>query len=181
MTKPHLSEPVRPAQAAWVAVAAAILFAALSFAAQEEAETPPPAEQLPSDVEVVLDREGALRLNLALPRSVRPPEAGPEFFDAMSEVERTLREDLAFTQLFDVQGPEVLAAVRPSGDRARDLEQYRAYGNEVALITEFKLNGEELILEGRVYDLANGQFILGKRFNGGIDLARRFAHAMSDE
>ncbi len=149
--------------------------------AQEDPDEPLPAEQLPSDVEVVLDRDAATRLNLAVPRSGRPPEAGPEFLDAMNEVEQTLREDLAFTQLFDVQGPEVLSGVRLSGERAEDLEQYRAYGNEVALLTEFKLNGDELILEGRVYDLASGQFILGKRFNGGIDLARRFAHAMSDE
>ena len=172
--------PTLPVRIARVVVAA-LLCGAPSLGAQQEPETPLPAEQLPSDVEVVLDREAALRLNLAVPRSGRPPGARPEFLDAMSEVEQTLREDLAFTQLFDVQGPEVLSAVRLTGDRAKDLEQYRAYGNEVALLTEFKLSGEELILEGRVYDLASGQFILGKRFNGGIDLARRFAHAMSDE
>lgn len=136
---------------------------------------------LPSDLQLVLEPDGTVRLNLALPRAGRPPGARPEFLDAMGELEQTLREDLAFTQLFDVQGPEVLSAVRLSGDRARDLEQYRAYGNEVALLTEFKLNGDELILEGRVYDLASGQFILGKRFSGGIDLARRIAHALSDE
>ena len=172
--------PTLPVRIARVVVAA-LLCGAPSLGAQQEPETPLPAEQLPSDVEVVLDREAALRLNLAVPRSGRPPGARPEFLDAMSAVEQTLREDLAFTQLFDVQGPEVLSAVRLTGDRAKDLEQYRAYGNEVALLTEFKLSGEELILEGRVYDLASGQFILGKRFNGGIDLARRFAHAMSDE
>ncbi len=163
------------------AVVAALVCGALSLGAQQGPETPLPAGQLPSDVEVVLDRDAAVRLNLAVPRSWRPPGARPEFLDAMSEVEQTLREDLAFSQLFDVQGPEVLSAVLLTGDRAKDLEQYRAYGNEVALLTEFKLDGEELILEGRVYDLASGQFILGKRFNGGIDLARRFAHAMSDE
>ena len=162
-------------------VAAALLCAAPYLAAQQPPETPPPAGPPPSDVEVVLDRDASLRLNLAVPRSGRPPEAGPEFLDAMSEVERTLREDLAFTQLFDVQGPEVLSAAPVTGDRSKDLEQYRAYGNEVALLTEFKLSGEDLVLEGRVYDLARGQYILGKRFNGGIDLARRFAHAMADE
>ena len=99
----------------------------------------------------------------------------------MDELDQTLREDLAFTQVFDVQGPEVLSAVRLSGDRSQDLEQYRAYGNDVALLTEFKLSGDTLILEGRVYDLASRQFILGKRFSGGIDLARRIAHAISDE
>ncbi len=147
--------------------------------APEAAATDP--APLPSDLQLVLEPDAEVRLNLALPRAGRPPGARPEFLDAMGELEQTLREDLAFTQLFDVQGPEVLSAVRLSGDRARDLEQYRAYGNEVALLTEFKLNGDELILEGRVYDLASGQFILGKRFSGGIDLARRIAHALSDE
>ncbi len=141
----------------------------------------PPPEQVAPELEVVLDADGVVRLNLAVPRSIRPSGARPEFLDAMNEVEQTVRDDLAFTQLFDVQGPEVLSVVRPSGDRAKDLEQYRAYGNEVALLTEFKLSGDQLILEGRVYDLASGQFILGKRFTGGIDLARRFAHALSDQ
>jgi TolB protein len=171
--------PERPPLPVAGVVVVAVLCGAPYLAAQKA--PPPPAEALPSDVEVVLDRDASLRLNLAVPRSGRPPEAGPEFLDAINEVEQTLREDLAFTQLFDVQGPEVLSTVRLTGDRQQDLEQYRAYGNEVALLTEFKISGEELILEGRVYDLARGQFILGKRFNGGIDLARRFAHAMSDE
>ena len=180
MRMPHPGRATAPARMVR-ALVATLLCGALSLGAQEEAETPLPAERLPSDVEVVLDRDGATRLSLAVPRAARPPGAGPEFLDAMDEVERTLREDLAFTQLFDVQGPEILSAVRRSGDRARDLEQYRAYGNEVALLADFALSGEELILEGRVYDLASGQFILGKRFNGGVDLARRFAHALSDE
>lgn len=166
-----------------IVIAAFVLAAPYVAAQQPAAETPPAAEPapLPSDVEVVLDGDASMRLNLAVPRAGRPPEAGPEFLDAMSEVERTLREDLAFTQLFDVQGPEVLSAVVLTGDRPKDLEQYRAYGNQVALLTEFKLSGEELILEGRMYDLASGQYIMGKRFNGGIDLARRFAHALSDD
>ena len=176
-----LDPTILPSRIVRAAVVVLLICGAPLPGAQEDPDEPPPAEQLPSDVEVVLDRDAATRLNLAVPRSGRPPEAGPEFLDAMNEVEQTLREDLAFTQLFDVQGPEVLSAVRLTGERAEDLEQYRAYGNAVALLTEFKLNGDELILEGRVYDLASGQFILGKRFNGGIDLARRFAHAMSDE
>lgn len=162
--------------------AGACLLGAVPAPAQTgpEAAQPAPAADS-SDLQLVLEPDAAVRLNLAVPRAKRPPGARPEFLDAMDELEQTLREDLTFTQLFDVQGPEILSAVPLSGDRARDLEQYRAYGNEVALLAEFKLDGENLILEGRVYDLANGQFILGKRFSGGIDLARRIAHALSDE
>ncbi len=169
---------------ALLAVWLSVLAAPLSLSAQDggaAAEQAPPAEAAPSDIELVLTPGGATRLNLAMPRATRPPGARPEMLDAMEEVEQTLRADLAFTQLFDLQGPEVLSAVRSTGDRARDLEQYRAYGNEVALLGEFKLNADQMIVEARVYDLASGQFILGKRFSGGIDLARRIAHALSDE
>lgn len=167
----------------FAALAAAVcLLGPFPLPAQDvPAATEPAPAADPSDLQLVLEPDAAVRLNLAMPRATRPPGARPEFLDAMDELEQTLRADLSFTQLFDVQGPEILSAVRLSGDRARDLEQYRAYGNEVALLTEFKLNGDELILEGRVYDLANGQFILGKRFSGAIDLARRIAHALSDE
>jgi len=165
---------------AFFAVASFLATAPLSAQAASAAADPAP-EEPPSHLEVVLDDDSSPRLNLAVPRAKRPPGARPEFLDAMDELKRTLLADLAFTQLFDVQGPSILAAVRLTGDRASDLEQYRAFGNEVALLTEFKLNGDELIVEGRVYDLANGQFILGKRFSGGIDLSRRIAHALSDE
>lgn len=150
--------------------------------AQLESESGQPAlPEKSSDLELVLERDAAVRLKLAVPPSKRPPGAGADVLDAMDELERTLRGDLAFTQLFDVQGPEVLSAVRPTGDRAEDLDQYRAYGAEVALLTEFKLTEEALVIESRVYDLVNGEFILGKRFSGGIDFARRIAHAVSDE
>ena len=164
-----------------ISLAAWLVCGTLPLAGQQDQGAPPPGLQQPSDLEVVLERDAAVRLNLAAPRSKRPPGARPEFLDAMDEVEQTLREDLAFTQLFDVQGPEILSAVRLTGDGSKDLEQYRAYGNEVALLTEFKLDREQLILEGRAYDLASGQYILGKRFTAGIDLARRIAHSMSDE
>ena len=86
-------------------VVAALLGGALSLGAQQGTETPLPAGQLPSDVEVVLDRDAALRLNLAVPRSRRPPGARPEFLDAMSEVEQTLREDLALFSTLRRPGP----------------------------------------------------------------------------
>ena len=170
-----------PTLTTMVLAAGACVLAAVPAPAQTGPEAAEPAPAASPDLQLVLEPDAGARLNLAVPRAKRPPGARPEFLDAMNELEQTLREDLTFTQLFDVQGPEILSAVPLSGDRAKDLEQYRAYGNEVALLAEFKLDGEQLILEGRVYDLASGQFILGKRFSGGIDLARRIAHALSDE
>ena len=79
--------------------------------APAQAQTGPEAAAVdsprsPSDLELVLEPDAAVRMNLAVPRAGRPPGARPEFLDAMDELEQTLRADLAFTQLFDVQGPE---------------------------------------------------------------------------
>ena len=49
------------------------------------------------------------------------------------------------------------------------------------LLGELYEEGGRLALEGRVYDLKSGQSILGKRYRGGYELARRMAHSFADE
>jgi TolB protein len=46
---------------------------------------------------------------------------------------------------------------------------------------ELKLEGDRLVLEGRLVDLASRQTIVGKRYRGTYDLARRIAHTFADE
>jgi TolB protein len=49
------------------------------------------------------------------------------------------------------------------------------------LQNEIKLEGDRLVLEGRLVDLASRQTIVGKRYRGTFDLARRIAHTFADE
>ena len=100
---------------------------------------------------------------------------------AAQELDETLRRDLEAARIFQVQGPEELEVLQLTGEAARDFELYRSLGNEILLQAEIKPQGERLVLEGRVFDLASGQSILGKRYRGEYELARRIAHTFADE
>ncbi|HVS65835.1 MAG TPA: Tol-Pal system beta propeller repeat protein TolB [Thermoanaerobaculia bacterium] len=132
-------------------------------------------------VTAVLSGDQRAKVRLAFPASARPPAPPPEAERAIGELEATLRNDLVLSGIFDVAGPEELSAARITGDRDQDFEQYRALGNEVVLLNEMKLEGDKVVLEGVLYDLASKSFILGKSYTATFDLARTVAHTFSDE
>ncbi len=133
------------------------------------------------DVVLEIDRGGRARQRLALPAATRPAGMAPAALAASREVEETLARDLDLSGIFEIQGPDQLRTLELTGDRATDFELYRSLGNELVLLAEFKTDGDLLILEGRMYDLKGRTLILGKRYSGTLDLARRFAHMLSDE
>ncbi len=100
---------------------------------------------------------------------------------AGKELDEVLRADLADSNVFEIQGPSQLRVVTLSGDRSRDYEQYRSLGNEMLLDCKISRQGERIVLEGRLIDLAGGDSILGKRYRGSFTSARRIAHTFADE
>lgn len=176
-------------------VASAILAFGLAWTAgagHAQAPPPPPTPTAtpaagtsgsagPDSVTLVLQAGDRPLLRLAFPTF-----SGGTGFDsaaagAAHELEATLRDDLAAAGIFSIQGPADLAVLTLSGDPERDFEQYRSLGNEVVLFGDLKLEGDRLALEGRLYDLPSRQAILGKRYRGTFDLARRMAHTLADE
>ncbi|HEX9800702.1 MAG TPA: hypothetical protein VGC00_11100 [Thermoanaerobaculia bacterium] len=165
---------------------AATLLATLGVAGLDAqsppAETTAPPPPAPQGITVVLDRGSQVAIvGLAFPAtpglSVLPGSAA----NAGRELERTLRNDLERSGIFDVLGPEELSVLTLSGDLERDAEQYRSLGASMLLQNEIKLEGDRLVLEGRLVDLASRQTIVGKRYRGTFDLARRIAHTFADE
>ena len=173
------------------ALSLAALVARASTLAQIQAPTPPPpaatmeapAAPAPASDSVTLVLQAGDRplLRLAFPAVAGAQLADSSAAAAARELEATLRDDLAGAGVFAVQGPAELAVLTLSGDPERDFEQYRSLGNEVVLLADFKLEGDRLALEGRLYDLPSRQAILGKRYRGTYDLARRMAHTFADE
>ncbi|HVS16933.1 MAG TPA: Tol-Pal system beta propeller repeat protein TolB [Thermoanaerobaculia bacterium] len=146
------------------------------------AALPAGARQQEGDqITAVLSGGQRAKVRLAYPAAQRPPAQPPEAERAIDELEATLRNDLELSGIFDVAGPEELSVVQPTGDRDRDFEQYRALGNEVALLNEFRVDGDKVVLQGVLYDLASKSFILGKSYTATYDLARSVAHTFSDE
>jgi TolB protein len=176
--------PARLALAALPLLAGAMLVAqAPPPAAPAPAAAASPAPSPGAGPEVTLElRPGQqAQMHLAVPALKVRGTLSPAGQKAAQTLDTALRADLDRTGMFVIQGPQELAVVHPTGDQAKDFEQYRSLGNEVLLLGELYEEGGRLALEGRVFDLKSGQSILGKRYRGGFDLARRMAHSFSDE
>ncbi len=163
-------------------LATASLLAAgwLAIASPLTAQAPPPASE-GDDVRVVLEDRVAARLRLAFPRLEKARPMSDEVSLAAEELERTLREDLDETRVFDIQGPWALQVLQLTGDPQRDLIEYRSLGNQLLLLTSVRDDGGRLVFEGRVIDVTNGESVLGKRYRGTTAAARRIAHTFADE
>ena len=147
-------------------------------AAQETEPSPSPED----DVTLVISEGQAAQIRLAFPAATTRGTLPADAREAADRLEEALREDLRRTGIFTIQGPDALSVLELTGDQPRDFELYRSLGNQAVLLAEIYLEGtDRLVLEGRVYDLASGQAILGKRYRGTFDLARRIAHSFTDE
>ncbi len=164
-------------------VAAVALLASTLLMLPLEAQPPTAASQSERrELEVdIYDNPIAPKIKVAVPLAVRPTSAPPQARKAMEEIEEVLLNDLDWSGVVEVQGPDVLKVLAVTGDRAQDFIQYRSLGNEAVVLNEFTLDGDQIVIEGRLYDLDSGRFIAGKRYAGTFDLARRLAHTWNDE
>jgi TolB protein len=159
-----------------LALVAALL--ALPLAAQQE---PPRGGTEQDEVTIVLEEGQRPLLRLAFPQMERAGSFSGAGSRAADELEETVRNDLEASRIFEIQGPWAFTVLELTGDRARDLEQYRSLGNEVLIEAQMIDEGGKLTFEGRVFDLPSQQLVLGKRYRGDHEVARRIGHTFADE
>src|SRR5436305_13652859 len=170
----------------------AILFAAASFlllllgltlprifAQEPPAQEPPP----PPGSQVTLELRPGPRppMKLAIPSFRTAGALAGDAAAAARELEAVVRQDLASSGYFDILGPDALRPFNLSGDIQRDLEAYRAARAETVLLGDLRAEGDRIVFEGRLFDVASGQAILAKRYRGGFPVARRIGHTFADE
>ncbi|HLF56716.1 MAG TPA: Tol-Pal system beta propeller repeat protein TolB [Thermoanaerobaculia bacterium] len=159
-----------------------LLVVALAAAQTPPPETTAPPPVAPQGITVVLDRSSQVPIvTLAFPAIPGTSALPNTAANAARELEQTLRRDLERSGIFELLGPEQLGVLTLTGDLERDADQYRSLGAAMLLAAEVELEGDRLVLEGRLVDLASRQTIVGKRYRGTFDLARRIAHTFADE
>jgi TolB protein len=160
-----------------------VLLAIGSVSGSAFSQQPPTSDDQLTDpeVSVVLEGRQRSRFRMAMPAVERQGALGPQVRDAADLLEQTLRRDLDQSGIFDVQGPMQLSVLSLTGVDERDFELYRSLRNELLLRAVIKQDQGRLILEGRVFDLASGKVVLGKRYRGDPSIARRIAHTFADE
>ena len=160
-----------------------ILFAGVAcFLVPLAAQQPPenPGFQEP-EVTAVISGETRSRYRLAMPATEGVAGLRGEMAEAARLLESTLRSDLENSGVFLVQGPTELSVLSLTGELERDFEMYRSLQNELLLTTNVYEEPGKLVLEGRVYDIKSGEVVLGKRYRGLPEIARRIAHTFADE
>ncbi len=140
-----------------------------------------PQEEDQADLFLILDPNQRAQFRLAYPGSKISPPLPEEARDPAREFEATLRADLEGSGIFLMQGPQQLAVLTLTGDLAADADQYMSLGNELLLETEIGTEGTRLVVEGRITQLQGRRFVLGKRYRGSLQVARRMAHTFADE
>jgi len=89
-----------------------------------------------------------------------------------------IRNDLYLSGLFQIIETGPSQGFKQSGEP--DLEAWSKTGAQALILGSFQVNGDDLVVEARLYDLALGKLELGKRFTGKIKDQRRVVHVFGD-
>ncbi len=102
--------------------------------------------------------------------------ATTEASDIAKTLRSVLREDLLFERMFTIaeNGP------LPS-DGKLDALAWSALGAHVVVTADVSLQGEDVTLECKVYDVGSGKVIFGKQGSGTKASLRRLAHLLADD
>ncbi len=99
----------------------------------------------------------------------------PEAEAVTGQIRSVMREDLLFTRLFS------LSEGGPTPDRKVDAMAWGALGAQVLITGEVKVEGSQVVLECRIYDVSSSKVLWAKEGTGTKNNLRRLAHLMADQ
>lgn len=89
-----------------------------------------------------------------------------------------LRNDLYMTGLFHVLEAPATGQTTPAAEP--DFQGWAATGSQALVTASFRVEGDQLILEAKLYDIALRKMELGKRFVGHVNDHRLMVHKFGD-
>ena len=154
---------------AWLCAVALAVTAALG------AHRLPPAEADEPEVFLGITKRDEEKIPITL-LPVTGAGVGPA---VAAEVQQVLSDDLRRSGFFEVTAAEQGGGVAPPDRPA--LQQLKPTGAKGVLWGRITVKGEELVLEGRLFDVAGGRQMLGKRYVGRESYLRHVAHRLADD
>ncbi len=102
-----------------------------------------------------------------------------------SPVPKTVSKDLEMSGLFEILNPQAFLAGRPEDLSKEDWLRYRDWslmGADGLVVGSYRRNEEgELDIELRLYDIAQGRMVVGKRYTGKSEHLPMIAHRFANE
>jgi TolB protein len=142
------------------------------------------AQSQSSEYELELLKKTQIKVDIAVPRFVKIENPGAK--DSIAEKARSiLMDDLIFSELFREVSSTRFATIEQGGeDPTRiDYQTWRNIGAQWVLKSQYQLEPEEdsITLIFRLFDVANGKFVIGKRYRAKQKFLRKIIHKFADE
>lgn len=122
----------------------------------------------------------AIEINFDSPNFVKTPVAVQDFVVQGGsltgrDLANIIKHDLYLTGLFQiVEAPQSPSRQEP------DFDAWSQVGAQVAITGVFQVNGDQVVLEARLYDAALKKLEMAKRFTGRLADHRRMVHRFAD-
>jgi TolB protein len=131
-----------------------------------------------AEVFLGVTRSEALRIPLGLLYVA----TGPDLAKHSSETRTVLESDLRRSQFFRVVYPPLYPELSGGGEPSAEVIKKAGQQDiQVAVWISLVQKGNDLVLEGRVYDGKTGQMVMGKRYVGQEKFLRAVIHRFSDD
>jgi TolB protein len=137
-------------------------------------------ERPPETPTIVISGAGRPKIPIAMPAF--DGGAGARERDAAVTLHDVVRDDLLFSNYFQLVPEEYLKLVGPFRDHVSSYKEWQGIGAEAVLVGQARAEqGTGIVFEGRAYDTSEQRLALGKRYRADADQTRLLAHRMSDE
>jgi TolB protein len=137
-----------------------------------------------ADVYLSISRGGGQRLRMAIPDFSRAEGAGPIDGSLGREMAQTLSDDLRLYRFFElIDNRQFLAEAAQADLAAGDVvfKEWGELGAHALVKGTYRLDGRDVIVECRLYDVPGQRIITGKQYRGPSDAIASMMHRCADE
>jgi TolB protein len=136
---------------------------------------------LPQQEVYITLKEGVPAISLALPNFVSR-SAAAELRAAAVELHQVVSDDLTYSRIFSLLPKKYYDYIRPLDPNNIFYKDWESIQANILFVGEVtNSEAEQVIFEGKLYDIKGGRFISGKRYQAPRNLFRLAAHRMADE
>ena len=166
-------------------VAAGVVSAALSFAAQTPQQQPPPQTpprpQQQTELVVILEGPPGLPPKIAVPEFIALTNDA-ETAAAAKTIAQVLFDDLGFEREFYLIGRDTYKTVsQPASLDQVPLTAWKELGADGVLVGSVRKTGNGIVVQARLIQVSSGQSAFAKEYSGSIANPRLYAHTIADE
>ena len=119
-----------------------------------------------------------ITLGLPFPYLMTPNEETRQLAQKVREV---LIDDLKFSQLFHLLPEPVYTELPPYAGKPMDMLPWKANHVQFLILLKVGTEGDRVIVEARLWDVATNQMRIGRRYVWRKSLIRKIAHRFADE